>query len=402
MSHHTSCWPTHLLLGWLNLTLTAPTVYLYLGLPLIMREHGWSGTEIGLFQLAGLPAILKFMLATPIDQYRFQQSNYRKWAVLLGMGYTLCLGALALQDIAHTQPGILFLLAMATALLATWADIPVNALAIRILPESERLRAGAIRSAATSVGAIVGGGVMLLVYARMGWSWPFWTLMLSLLISLMLLILIRHDEPNNPTDQVAFAPMQIFKQWQGYFERPGQTLWIPLLLLFFPFIGAAWFYLKPLLLDREFEMADIATIIGIAGGLLAAVTSIAGGWISNKIGQSRALSVFALLNLSALILLTLMLVFDGTRNGFIIASMGIAMAMGASAGLMFGLMMFHTRQHLIAMDYGIQSSLFSLSRILAPLAAGVLLDVSGYQGMLIGLTICTFIAFLLALRYVDQ
>jgi len=215
----------------------------------------------------------------------------------------------------------------------------------------------------------------------------------------VLLILVRHDEPNNPTDQVTFAPRQIFRQWQGYFQRPGQTLWIPLLLLFFPFIGAAWFYLKPLLLDKGFAMADIASIVGIAGGLLAAFASLAGSWLSNRVSQARALSMFALFNFSALMLLTLIVVFDGPRSGFIIAAMGIAMAMGASAGLMFGLMMYHTRQHLIAMDYGIQSSLFSLSRILAPLGAGVLLDFAGYQGMLLGLSIGVFLAFLLTLKY---
>ena len=53
--------------GWLHLALTAPSVYLWLGLPLVMRQHGWSGTAIGLFQLAGLPALIKFCLLYTSD-----------------------------------------------------------------------------------------------------------------------------------------------------------------------------------------------------------------------------------------------------------------------------------------------------------------------------------------------
>lgn len=56
------------LFGWLNLALTAPGVYLWLGLPLVLRQHGWSGTALGLFQLASLPTVFKFLLAMPLDR----------------------------------------------------------------------------------------------------------------------------------------------------------------------------------------------------------------------------------------------------------------------------------------------------------------------------------------------
>ena len=72
-----------LLFGWLNFVLVVPSIYLMLGLPLVMREHGWSGTDIGLFQLAGLPAVFKFLLALPVQRYRSARSHYRMWALVL-------------------------------------------------------------------------------------------------------------------------------------------------------------------------------------------------------------------------------------------------------------------------------------------------------------------------------
>jgi len=137
-------WPQHLLLGWLNLVLIAPVIYLYVGLPLVLRQHDWSGTQIGLLQLAGLPAMLKFILATPIDRWQLGQSNYRNWTVLLSLSYAIALLLLAANPLSDTPYALLFTLIMLVSLLATWADVPVNALAIALLPESERIRAGAV------------------------------------------------------------------------------------------------------------------------------------------------------------------------------------------------------------------------------------------------------------------
>ena len=58
---------------------------------MVMREHGWTGSEIGLLQLAGLPAILKFVMATPIDRYKLGRASYRNWAMMLGLFYAAAL-----------------------------------------------------------------------------------------------------------------------------------------------------------------------------------------------------------------------------------------------------------------------------------------------------------------------
>nr|WP_312593445.1 MFS transporter [Stutzerimonas nitrititolerans] len=164
-----------LLFGWMNLVLAVPSIYLMLGMPLVMRQHGWSGAEIGLFQLAALPAIFKFLLAVPVQRVRLGRGHFVHWLLLL------CALLLALYWLIgrHNLIGdriMLFALTFAISIAATWADIPLNALAVQWLPRSEQLRAGSIRSAALFVGAIVGGGVMIMVQARVGWQAPFWLL----------------------------------------------------------------------------------------------------------------------------------------------------------------------------------------------------------------------------------
>ncbi|WP_240430492.1 MFS transporter [Serratia marcescens] len=133
--------------------LTAPAIYLFVHQPLAMRQNGWSSTDIGLIQMAGLPAMIKFVLATSVNCCRVVQheSSYRNWAIVLGLGYAGALLLLEMYDLRNTPYVLLFVLAMLVSLFGTWVDAPINALAIRILPESERMRAGAILSAATSL-----------------------------------------------------------------------------------------------------------------------------------------------------------------------------------------------------------------------------------------------------------
>lgn len=290
-----SWWPQQLLLGWLNLMLTAPVIYLFVGLPLVMRQHGWSGTDIGLIQMAGLPAMLKFVLATPVDRWRLGQmeGSYRNWAILLGLGYAGALLLLGMHDLRSTPYALLFALAMLVSLFGTWADVPVNALAIRVLPESERMRAGAIRSAATSLGAIVGGGLMLMLQTRLGWAWPFYVLALGMQSAVVLVPWLKPREGKILAASAVVVPRAGLREWLGWFTVPQHRVWAVLLVLYYPLIGAVWVYLKPLMLDQGFAPERIAMIVGVGGGLVAAIASMAGAGFPAEAVPCRC-SLFAI------------------------------------------------------------------------------------------------------------
>lgn len=390
------------LFGWLNLALTAPGVYLWLGLPLVLRQHGWSGTAIGLFQLASLPTVFKFLLAMPLDRRGASRGGYRRWTVALLLAYAAVLLALGWRDLLN-DGAMLFALAAAAALAGTWADVPVNALAIRVLPAAGRASAGGIRSMALCLGAIVGGGLMLLAQARWGWQAPFLIMAGALALGAALTLLLRETMDAMHAD-VAFASTRDDAQGQpcaplpaadaasttrhaiAYLRLPASRRWLPLLALLFPFIGAGWFYLKPLLLDQGLAPQRVAWLVGIAGGAVGAVASIAGARLLKRLGAGRAVRLHAGAGAAALLALTLAIGLNAAPAVLAACAMMVAAAMGATAALAFGLMMSHARPGLQALDYGIQSSLFALTRIAAPLAAGILLDVAGPVAMLATLT----------------
>ena len=374
-------WRCHVLFGWLNFALAVPSIYLLLGLPLAMREQGWSGTEIGLFQLAGLPAVGKFLLALPVERFRFAGSHYKPWAVLLCTLLAVLLVLIGRQDMLASRVP-LFLLALLASVLATWADIPLNALAIKLLPEDERIRAGSIRSAALFIGAIVGAGVMLLIHGRWGWQAPFLLMAAFLLLGVLPLARLGESPVARGSAQAPAPGL-----WRGYFAQPGAWAWTCLLLCCFPFIGASWLYLKPLLLDQGLPAQQVAWLAGVGGGVLGALSSVAVARLIPRLGVSRAIALFSGFAVFAQAGLTVAVWTAAGPLGLLLGAALLACAMGAISALLFGLMMFFTRELRQATDYGLQASLFVLSRLLVPVAAGMLLDRFGYAGMLLGLTL---------------
>ncbi|MCV2219029.1 MFS transporter [Thauera sp. Sel9] len=385
-----------LMFGWMNLVLAIPSIYLMFGMPLVMRQHGWSGTEIGLFQLAALPAIFKFLFAVPVQRVRLGRGHFVHWLLLLSMSMLALYWLIGRQNLIEDRVP-LFTLTFAMSIAATWADIPLNALAVQWLPRSEQLRAGSIRSAALFLGAIIGGGVMIVVQSRMGWQMPFWIMGAGLLLGCLPFVLLRSRAALPEPAAGGDAPLPgVVADWAGFFKQPGARQWSLMLLTSFPFIGAAWLYLKPLMLDMGMPLERVAFIVGIVGGVTGALFSLIGGRLVPVLGTARAIVLYLLAALCSLLLLTVV-VWAKLGPGWLIASaICVAASMGAVSALMFGLTMFFTRRQRNASDYGLQTTLFTAARMAVPIAAGMLLDRLGYNGMLVGLTLGVLFAFGLA------
>jgi hypothetical protein len=388
-----------LLFGWMNLALAVPAIYLMFGMPVVMRQHGWSGTEIGLFQLAALPAVFKFLFAVPVQRMRLGRGHFVHWLLMLCVALLALYWQLGRANLIDDHV-MLFALTLAISVAATWADIPLNALAVRWLPRAEQLRAGSIRSAAMFLGAIVGGGFLIVVQARHGWQAPFWLMGAGLVLGMPPFLLLRSQAASQGAMAVDHGPEPgVLADWTGFFNQPGARQWTLLLLTSFPFIGAVWLYLKPLMLDLGMPLERVAFIVGIVGGSTGALFSLIGGLLIPVLGIARAIVLYLMVTLGALVLLTLTVWMSQDGEGWLIANaILVAAAMGMVSALMFGLTMFFTRRQRNATDYGLQVTLFTVARLAVPVLAGMLLDVLGYGGMLAVLTLGMLAAFGIACR----
>ncbi len=190
------------------------------------------------------------------------------------------------------------------------------------------------------------------------------------------------------------APWRV---WRGFFRQPGAPAWTLLLIGQFPFVAAAWVFLKPLLLDHGLPAAQVALVAGVGGGALGAGASLAAGWVRRERLMSMAwLSAWA--NVLALGMFAAVLGFQlgvVARWGLLAGSAALALAMGLASSLAFALMMEFSRDGHRATDYGLQAGLFALSRVLVPPVAGLLLDRFGDEAMLgalATLALCTALA----------
>jgi len=373
----------HLGIAWLNLLLVVPSIYLWLGLPLVLREAGWSGTDIGLFQLAGLPVVLKGVMAIPVDKGRWFPCHYRVWSVALISLLVLCLVTLAVNASLIEQPRRLFALALVAGLLASWADVSINALALRCLPADELMRAGALRSSAMFLGAVLGGGLLLVARSHWGWAAPFWIMIAALTSGVALLALCRFRGVD-PALRSRHDASVLSGSWlRGFYAQPGAVFWTLLLLTLFPCIGAAWFYLKPLLLDFGVPALQVAWWVGVGGGVIGALASVLGAGIARRLGAFETLWYAAWIALGSLLLMAILTALSPSGLWLLPGVVAIAFAMGLVSAVALGAMMHYARARTYALDYGYQASVFALGRLAVFALAGVLLDHLGYAALML-------------------
>lgn len=389
-------WGAQLLFGWMNLVLAVPSIYLLLGMPLVMRQHGWSGTEIGLFQLAALPAIFKLLLAMPVQRVQLGTAHFVNWLWVMAVLLLVLYVGIGKANLINDRVS-LFALTFGISIVATWMDIPLNALAVQYLPRAEQLRAGSIRSAALFLGAIIGAGVMVLVQAKWGWQAPFVMMGVALLLGCIPFAFLR-SKAGLQSESTTHAPTGFVADWASFFGQEGAKQWTSLLLTSFPFIGAVWFYLKPLMLDQNMPLEEVAWTVGIAGGITGAVFSLLGGRLASFLGAARAIPIYLLAALLSLSLLTAAVWAEWGTTWLVVIALSIAASMGAVSALLFGLTMFFTRRQRNASDYGLQSTIFTLARMAVPILAGVILDHFGHVTMLSALTLGVLFAFVLSCR----
>lgn len=388
------CW--QFVVGWMNFAFAVPSIYFMLGMPLIMRQQGWTGTEIGLFQLAALPILLKFVLALPIQHISLGKKHFVRWLWVISIPLILILLSLSFFNLLN-QPLILFFFTLTISLLLTWLDIPLNALAVHIFSRQQQINTGSIRSAALFLAAIVGGGIMVLLHNQFGWQLPLILMAGFILIGLIPFGFLKISplKPNVAALSSDLSLMKIKQDFKGFFAQPHAFGWLALLILGFPFIGAVWLYLKPLLSDYGLSINHIALLVGVVGGIVGAISSIIAGQAVKKIGIDKTLLLYFSISILAIILLMIGLSLHLTTLWIITSALLVAAGMGGISALLFALTYLFTRTDTVATDYALQTTLFTLSRITVPILAGIVLDHFGQISMLSLLCLGVLTAFII-------
>ena len=257
--------------------------------------------------------------------------------------------------------------------------------------------------------AVLGGGVMLVLSQRLGWSAPFYGMAGLLALALALLPTLRMDgageddggaRPSAETE-VQASPATWPALLRGFLAQPGAWRWLALLSGCFPLVGAAWVYLKPMLLGQGFAAEQVAWIVGVGGGALGAAASLLTGLLAPAARLPALLSRATWFGAAALAALAACLACQASAAWLIAASGWLACATGISASVAFGLMMERARPACQAADYGLQASFFALGRLALMPLAGWLLDGAGSAALVAALAVASAGMAALAGRWMD-
>lgn len=166
------------------------------GMPAVLRDAGVSQQQIGLVFLLMLPWVLKFLWAAPFERWRYRQPRATRQTFLLGN-----LAAVAgLLMLTLLDPGHQFVLVFAglalIALVTATVDVAIDGFAIGQADQAQRSWVNVMQIGGGYTGAILGGGVFLILIGQI--SWQLALCLMAALLMLLVLPLLRADSLRAP------------------------------------------------------------------------------------------------------------------------------------------------------------------------------------------------------------
>ena len=299
-----------------------PFGFFTLALPVLMREAGWSLTALGFLQFLAAPWVLKVLWAPLVDHH----GKRRTW--LLSMQLSSCALAVAMALLGFNEGSIaLFVAVFAFNLLAATQDVATDGLAVRLLNAQQRGLANGIQVGAYRFGMILGGGLLLWVFAHTNWQLTF--LGMALLLALLTLPVWRMQEPAlhapdegataaggdaraatqgaappEPAQAALLSPpapgsatsgrerptgRRLALLWLHRALRPGVLTLAGLIFCFRFGDQMAAGLITPFLLDQGLTKADLAVLKGAVGSGTSLLGAAIGGWLMLRVGRRSAL-----------------------------------------------------------------------------------------------------------------
>ncbi len=372
-----------------------PFGFFSLALPVLMRDAGWSLTDIALLQLLALPWALKFLWAPVLDQ----RGTRRAW--LLGLQLAALLMALGLSQL-ELRAGNLWLLAAVFAfnLVAASQDVVTDGLAVRLLNARERGLANAIQVGAYRFGMILGGGLLLWIFARTGWSVMF--LCMAALLALTLLPVLPLREPAPAAAAPRPGGLALALAWFRRATTPGMLAIAGLIFCYRFGDQMVSSLIAPFLVDQGLSKETIALMKGAVGSATSLGGAVLGGWLVMVTGRRRAL-LGAGLAQAACFGLYVAAALGAGGEALLWAATVLEGVIGTMATVaLFTLMMDAADPQHAGTDYTLLASVVVLVGSLGGLGAGLIGDALGYAPTFLLGTVLAAAGCLFVVAWLDR
>ena len=365
----------------LYLTQGLPHGFFSQALPTLLRQQGMSLEAIGLMSLVSLPWVLKFLWAPLLDHYQPLKrltggcidGHIRKtWIISANAIAALVLIFIASMPLEYwinqAAVGLACALLVLTVFVVT-QDIATDALAVENIPTAQRGFGNSLQVAGYRIGMIIGGGLLLAIFAQLGWTGTLWAL-----AGLMILGLIPLWFWQPAPVKVNNEP--VLQHWMGFLRLPGAGAWLLLLLTYKVGDAFGTVMIRPHLVDLGVTLPEFAELLGVWGTVAGLLGALMGGLLLKVFNRLQALIVFVALEGLAIGLYSLLTTLDWTLIYTLIITEHITGGMATVA--LFTVMMDRCREASAGSDYALQSCLVVLSTLVASSVAGFFAAQFGY------------------------
>ena len=368
------------------------------GLPLSLCAstlQAWMATvdtsisTIGLFTLAQIPYVLKFLWAPFMDRFALPFFDRRRgWIFLSQLLLIIAIVLMAFSDPRSNLP-LMGLLALMIAFLSATQDIAFDAYRTEVLTERERGIGVGVSVSAYRIAMIVSGAGVLIMADHIGWEAAF------LMVSLLFLVGVAGVMLGPDADIRARAPVTLneavvepFREFLG-----RQSAWLLLIFIVLYKLGDAFagsLSTVFLLSGLGFSLTDVGLINKVISLIMTIVGVLAGGSLMLRFSLFNALFWFgviqAVTNLGFMFLAWYGKDYMGAV--MVIALENLAGGMGTAAFV--ALLMALCNHRYTATQFALLSALASLGRVFVGPPSGQLVAMLGW-------TQFYFITFLIAL-----
>lgn len=389
--------PLYLLLAGLMASRWVVYGFTDVALTAVLRKSGVSLAQISLLMGVGFLFMFKFLWAPLVDRVAlFGRPGYRPWYLMMQAVCAIALLGLLALDPAHDFPLVLALL-VAASVAATFRDIAMDGLAVKLLPPDERAAANGWMSAGFMLGLVLGGGLLLVSYEQIGWAGCVLAIVAGTLLPLPVMWAFREPAGAAPA---AAARVPLWRTLEHFFRQPGHLQWAGLILLMAAAGITGPSLLTVILIDGGWSLARVGAVTTIAAPLLAAALSLGFGAWAGRAGRRRAIVGMLLLS-AGCALLQLPLVRGTYPEAVAIAVVMLVVVVSSMTNIAQKIVV--TDKSAATADFGsnftVQASLAQVGGILAHMAAPALAGLWGYAAVLVAGAALGLVAALLLARY---
>ena len=345
-------------------------------IPVMMRQENFSLSAIGLLQLIKLPWIIKFFWSPLVDRNCMTVSHYKRWIFSSELIYAVLIFSVAFLDFKENFSTILILVIISFVASAT-QDIATDALAVLSFSRKDKSLINSMQSMGSFAGAMIGGGVLLLLFKQIGWNSLLPCLAIFVIVALVPLF-FNKDIAIKEKSQAQKA-----KKTDFYYFFTQKGIWKQIIFLFLYYSGliGTLAMLKPYMVDLGYNIKEIGVMSGLAGTFIAFLSSFGGGFIIRRIGRYRARILFAVaILLATFYFLGLSYVTPTTLLLYI----GIFLLWGSygmATIIVYTTAMDCVREGREGTDFTIQTVITHLSSMCIAIASGKIADLTGYHGL---------------------